>query len=111
RQLLRERAADVDAFVSLNAAYADFMADYLAIDRGRVQVIPHGLDLEGHAAGVSPARLTIGTLSRICHEKGLHLLVDACEEIARRRPDLDFQVRAAGYLGEGDRPYLNEVLA
>jgi glycosyltransferase involved in cell wall biosynthesis len=31
--------------------------------------------------------------------------------LARHRPELDFQVRAAGYLGEGDRPYLDKVLA
>ncbi len=111
RELLRERAADVDAFVSLNTAYADFMADYLAIDRGRIHVIPHGLDLEGHGVVEAPSRLTIGTLARVCHEKGLHLLVEACEEVARRRPDLELKVRAAGYLGEGDRPYLDKVVS
>lgn len=111
RQLLRERASDVDAFVSLNTAYADFMADYLAVDRRRIRVIPHGLDLQGHAMVEPPARLTIGFLARICHDKGLHLLVEACEEVARQRPDLDFQVRAAGYLGNSDRPYLEQITA
>ena len=48
RALLRERAAAVDAFVALNRYYADFMADYLAVDRGEVHVIPHGLKLDGH---------------------------------------------------------------
>jgi glycosyltransferase involved in cell wall biosynthesis len=109
RDLLRERAADVDAFVALNSAYADFMCDYLAIDRSRVEVIPHGLELEGHGPTTPPDRLTIGYLARICHDKGLHLLVEACENVILERPDLDFQVRAAGYLGQGDIAYLKEV--
>ena len=33
RGLLRQREADVDAFVALNRYYADFMADYLAVER------------------------------------------------------------------------------
>ena len=49
RALLRERAADADAFVALNRYYADFMADYLAVDRERIHVIRHGLSLSGHA--------------------------------------------------------------
>jgi glycosyltransferase involved in cell wall biosynthesis len=109
RELLRERAADVDAFVALNSAYADFMSDYLDIDRSRVEVVPHGLELEGHGATTPPATLTIGYLARICHDKGLHLLVEACEKVRSERPDLDVQVRAAGYLGQGDIPYFKKI--
>ncbi len=54
RALLRERAADVDAFVAINRYYADFMADYLAVDRSRIHVIPHGLNLDGHASRSPP---------------------------------------------------------
>ena len=58
RELRRQRAVVekrfhehlVDAFVALNDYYADFMADYLATDRARVHVIPHGLKLDGHGA-------------------------------------------------------------
>src|SRR4051794_38503176 len=46
RAHLRERAAEVDAFVALNHYYADFMANYLAVDRAKVHVIPHGLNLD-----------------------------------------------------------------
>lgn len=110
RELLRERAQECDAFVSLNEYYAQFMSDYLSIDRGKVHVIPHGLDLDGHAPATSPpTTLAVGYLARICHDKGLHLLVEGCEHLARTRPDLDFHVRAAGYLGKTDEPYLREI--
>ncbi len=55
RQVLRERAAGIDAFVALNGYYADFMTDYLDVPRSRVHVIPHGLNLEGHGTRPSGA--------------------------------------------------------
>ncbi len=116
RDLLREHAGEVQAFTTLNAYYADFMADYLSVDRQKIHVIPHGLDLASHP---SPARRespagsppTIGYLARICPDKGLHLLVEACRQLAETHPELDFALKAAGYLGKGDRPYLDQLLA
>jgi glycosyltransferase involved in cell wall biosynthesis len=112
RTLLRERAADVDAFVAINRYYADFMADYLAVDREKVHVIPHGLRLDGHGTRTDrPPNepRVIGYLARICHDKGLHLLVEACEQLSTRNDIRPFVVRAAGYLGEGDKPYLAAI--
>jgi glycosyltransferase involved in cell wall biosynthesis len=112
RELLRERAADVHAFVALNTYYADFMADYLSVPRERVHVIPHGLQLEGHGSrrAKSPDEpRRIGFLARICHDKGLHLLVEAGEQLAARAGVPAFEIHAAGYLGVGDRKYLNEI--
>jgi glycosyltransferase involved in cell wall biosynthesis len=112
RALLRERAADVDAFVAINRYYADFMVDYLGVDRRRVHVIPHGLWLEGHGVRVEKRpeepRL-IGYLARICEDKGLHLLVEAGELLSSRGEVPPFVIRAAGYLGAADRPYLAAV--
>ena len=112
RQLLRERAQEVNAFVALNGYYADFMAEYLTVPRERVHVIPHGLELEGHGdrrTRVVGAPRRIGFLARICHDKGLHLLADACEQLAVRDDVPTFELHAAGYLGEGDRLYLDEI--
>ena len=90
------------------------MADYLAVDRARIHVIPHGLKLERprHDAVEKRARSSravIGYLARICEDKGLHLLVEACEQLAQRTDLPPFEFRAAGYLGEGDRPYLEKL--
>ncbi len=110
RALLRERATDVQAFVALNEYYANFMTDYLAVDRTKVHVVPHGLDLSGHAPADSPrSDLVVGYLARVCHDKGLHLLVEACEHLVETAPDLKFQIRAAGYLGKADETYLEQI--
>jgi glycosyltransferase involved in cell wall biosynthesis len=118
RAVLRERAADADAFVAINRYYADFMATYLNVDRHKIHVVPHGLDLAGH--GKRPAKVfekrpdeprIIGFLARICEDKGLHLLVDACERLAQRTDLPPFRLHAAGYLGAADRPYLERLQA
>ena len=111
RQLLRERASDVDAFTTLNSYYANHMADYLAVDRSRMHVIPHGLNLEGHGKPQNHADnqpRVIGFLARICEDKGLHLLVEACELMAERDHCPPFELRVAGYLGPSERAYLAE---
>jgi glycosyltransferase involved in cell wall biosynthesis len=112
RELLRERAADVDSFVALNGYYADYMTEYLDVPRERIRVIPHGLDLAGHGASApkppgNPRR--VGYLARVCHDKGLHLLVGACEQLAARGDVPPLELHAAGYLSPGDRPYLRDL--
>ncbi len=107
RRLLCERAAEVEAFTSLNGFYADFMSDYLSVDREKILVVPHGVELEGIELGTKSEteEPSIGFLARISPEKGFHLFIKACELLAQKRPDLNFQVKAAGYLGIGDREY------
>ena len=117
RGLLRERAAEVAGFTALNRYYADFMSDYLSVERAKVHVVPHGLDLTGYptpttvtapaeASSAEARPLVIGYLARICHDKGLHLLVEACEKIAHQH---SFELHAAGYLGSADREYLADL--
>jgi glycosyltransferase involved in cell wall biosynthesis len=115
RQLLVERATEVDGFVAMNNYYADYMADYLAVERTRIEVIPHGLDLRDVPAN-RPSRdrpheapFCVGYFARVCHDKGLHQLVEAAEQLAGAQPDFDFEIVAAGYLGAGDAEYLKQL--
>jgi glycosyltransferase involved in cell wall biosynthesis len=112
RQLLRERARDADAYTSLNGYFADFMTDYMGLDRSRIHVIPHGLKLEGHGAR-KPRRpdepFTIGYFAHVCPEKGFHILVEAFRILCERKDLPPLRLRAAGYLGKGDKPYLARI--
>jgi glycosyltransferase involved in cell wall biosynthesis len=112
RAILRERAVDADAFVAINRYYADHMANYLGVDRTRIHVIPHGVRLEGHGRRREKQpdeSSVIGYLARVCPDKGLHVLVDACERLANRSDIPRFVLHAAGYVGGGDRAYLQEL--
>jgi glycosyltransferase involved in cell wall biosynthesis len=111
RAALRERAREIDVFVALNNYYADFMADYLEVPRARIHVIPHGLNLAGHGTRRNSADgiFTIGYLARICPDKGLHNLIAAAELLLDDSSLPPFRIRAGGYLGEMDRPYLDTI--
>ncbi len=119
RRELQRAAQSMDALVALNRYFAHRMADYLNIPVQTLHVIPPGLKLAGHAAASEPpfsqpdpsARetLRIGYFSRICHDKGLHLLADALVVFAQRSPGYPFVLDAAGYLGPQDRRYLRDV--
>ena len=117
RELLRERAADVDRFVALNARYADFMAEYLAVPRERIEVIPHGLELQGFPAmppdlaarrRLRQPRRRVGFLARACPEKGLDLLVRALTLVAAEH---DVELVAAGATVAAEAGYVTECLA
>jgi len=119
RATLRRRAGDLAGLVAMNRYYADFMAEYLSVARERIHVIPPGLNLDGHgspedAETARPSRaaddpVIIGYLARICPEKGLHQLVEACRMLAEDAGLPPIRLRAAGYLGEADQPYLAEI--
>ncbi len=111
RAILRERGGEIEGHVALNHYYADFMAGYMDVPREQIHVIPHGLNLEGHGTrrdrddGVP----VIGYLARICADKGLHNLIAAAELLAEDPSVPPFAIRAAGYLGNSDRPYLETI--
>jgi glycosyltransferase involved in cell wall biosynthesis len=114
RKVLRERSTDVGAFVAINRYYANYMADYLGIDESKIHIIPHGLRLEGHGPRTrtnADANGTVGYFARICEDKGLHQLVEACEALSLRAGSPPFVLRAAGYLGAADRPYLDQIIS
>lgn len=112
RRLLRERSRDVDRFVALNEFFADFMAAYLDVPRERIAVIPHGVDLAGYPAappdlaarraGRGGSRV-VGSLARLCPEKGLDQLIRA---VALLAPSLDVRVLAAGATSRAEETYL-----
>jgi glycosyltransferase involved in cell wall biosynthesis len=112
-ELLRKRVSDVDAFVTFSQDYAGFMSDLLQIPPSKMFVVPVGISLDGHL--VAPEKLAsssgpvIGFLARICPEKGVHLLCDAFRLLREQDKYSDCRLRIAGYVGERDRPYVEQL--
>lgn len=52
---------------------------------------------------------TVGFLARICHDKGLHTLVEAFIQLASDPALPEVRLQAAGYLARSDGPYLESV--
>ncbi len=110
---LRRRIDDVAGLVAMNAYYAELMAERLEVARDKIHVIPPGLNLAGHAT--QPPRrtdrkqVTVGYLARVCHDKGLHVLVEALIRLAADKDLPPVHLHVAGYLDRADRPYLQEI--
>lgn len=109
--LMREKVKLFDGFFVHSAYYRDFMGEMLQIPREKFYEIPLGLDLEGHRGEPLPRRedeeFVIGYFARICPEKGLHLLVEAFEEVLKRHPGSKLKV--GGYLGKRDEAYFTAL--
>jgi glycosyltransferase involved in cell wall biosynthesis len=114
RHLLRERSADIDRFVALNGAFARFMGDYLGVPTERIAVVPHGVDLAGFP--VAPpdlaarraergGRFVIGSLARLCPEKGLDQLLRAAAILAATH---EVMLVSAGATTAAEAAYLRE---
>lgn len=112
KQLIERHAGEIGAFISPSLAYADFMSEYVNIDREKIHVVPLGIDLRGHGEFSAPALegvTRVGYLARICPEKGLHLLVEAFDLLVKRLGKESLQLEIAGYLGPRDQDYFTKL--
>lgn len=121
RDVMGRACRQMAALVALNRYYAEFMASYLNVDRERIHVIEPGLHVAKIQTRSAPSQAkksggpTIGFFSRICPDKGLHVLADAFvllhEAMLADDPTSSelLPLRAAGYLADADRPYLAEI--
>jgi len=113
-QLLRRRARDLDGFVATSAYYADFMSRYLDLPAEKIHTVNLGLNLHGHgwqAAANGSGSFVLGYLARICPEKGLHVLVEAFYLVAQELGRNNVRLKVAGYWGERDRKYMQNLIA
>ncbi len=113
RQLMRERAKDVDGFIATSQYYADFMADFLQVPIEKMHIVRLGINLQGHGVQQNLngcTKFVIGYLARICPEKGLHLLIEAFHQLTQKLGKNAIQLKVAGYLGERDRRYLQNIV-
>ncbi len=111
-RLVREHCRVIDGFVATSGYYADFMAEYLAIPRRKIDVVHLGLQLAGYDGEARVAENdppVIGYFARICPEKGLHVLAEAFRHLRETPGAPRCRLRASGWLGEANRPYLDEV--
>ena len=111
-RLIRENVQYVDAFISVSSFYADFMAEYLRIPRGKIHVVPLGINLKEYRPRQAIANgevFRIGYFARVAPEKGLHILAEAYRQLRRREGFGPARLDAAGYLAPEHKPYLREI--
>ena len=113
---IRKLAADIDGFIANTRFYADFMSEYLGIERERIEIVPLGIDVRDFSAEERGQRTEdrvpmVGYLARLAPEKGLHTLAEAFI-LLRQKPGMEkSQLRIAGWLGEQSRDYADDVFS
>jgi len=103
--LLRENARAIERFIAPADGYAGEMADLLDVDRGRIDVIRSGLDVDTYCPGDAPRAepFRIGYLSRLSPAKGIDVLVEAYRLLAARRSERIVLAVAGQALGPNRR--------
>jgi glycosyltransferase involved in cell wall biosynthesis len=109
-RLIREHASSVDAFLAVSRFGADRMSEFLGISRSRIDIVPIGIDFEGHSrAPLDGEPFTLGYLARVSPEKGLHVLCEAYRRLRSRPGCPPSRLVAAGYLAPEHKGYLADV--
>ena len=109
-ETLRQRAADIDAFVAPSACFGAVMARRLDISADRIDVVYNGIS----PGMFEPAELptdppVIGFLSRMCHGKGLDILVKAFVILKQSDRLKGARLRVAGGKLMADEPYVSGI--
>ncbi len=109
--LIHENVQFVDRFIAVSEYYATFMADYLSIPEGKIDVVPLGINLTGYDVRKRNAHapFTVGYFARITPEKGLRLLADAYVRFRRRTSAPDGRLEVGGYVAADQRAYLGDA--
>jgi glycosyltransferase involved in cell wall biosynthesis len=102
----------IDHVIVNSQFYGQKMGSLLSIPTEKIAIVPLSLDLSPYARAnpddSGPFRL--GFLARIAPEKGVHHLVDAFIELAAQEQHADLHLHVAGWLGESNRSYFDELV-
>jgi glycosyltransferase involved in cell wall biosynthesis len=112
-QIISERVADVDVFISVSKYYADLMQQKLRLETDRVHVVYVGVLLDSLEASqprdIVPQVPAVGFLSRMCSDKGLDTLVDAFIMLKKYEKLKDLKLKIAGGRRADDEEFINQI--
>ncbi len=116
--MIRAQVRDVDRFISVSDYYVPIMSDMLQIPKGRISVVPLGINLDGYERrpsgelarrSLGEGGFRVGYFARVSPEKGLHVLADAYKQLRAKAPDAKMRLEAAGYMNGAQASYLDGI--
>ncbi|HUS92706.1 MAG TPA: glycosyltransferase family 4 protein [Phycisphaerae bacterium] len=109
-EVLRERAAEVDAFIAPSRFYGEVMRRQLDLPQERFHVIPNTIDASALAPPEEPpGEPAIGYLSQMCQGKGLDTLVEAFCRLKDTGRFGTLKLRVFGGMTDADEPFVRQV--
>jgi glycosyltransferase involved in cell wall biosynthesis len=107
--LMHERAEDVDALVAVSNFFADTMKEKMSLPAEKVHTFYLGVDAEDyHFISIKEKPRNVGYISRMCHENGFDIVVDAFIELKKQPGFEDVKLIATGGSTGDDVKYIKE---
>jgi glycosyltransferase involved in cell wall biosynthesis len=109
--LMSKKAEDIDAFIAVSQYYADEMKRKMNIPDTKMNVIYIGIDKEiYHFSEPVFNPPVIGFLSRMYHEHGFGLLIDAFIKLKENEQFKDVKLKVTGGYTTDDKRYINQQI-
>ena len=108
--LMSERAADVDAFISVSEYYAEVAKKWMNLPTEKMHTVHLGVDPDEYSFinSVQKKERTIGFISRMNSENGLDILVDAFIILKRDKKFDDVHLHVTGGSTGEDTVFVKE---
>jgi len=107
--LMHERANDVDALVAVSNFFAETMKKLMNLSPEKVHTFYLGVDTEDYPyIPVNEKPRNVGYISRMCHENGFDIVVDAFIELKMKPGFEDVKLIATGGSTGDDTKYIKE---
>ena len=107
--LMHERAEDVDALVAVSNFFSDTMKKRMRLPDEKVHTFYLGVDYEDyHFISTKEKERNIGYISRMCHENGFDIVVDAFIHLKKQPGFEDVKLIATGGSTGDDSKYIKE---
>jgi glycosyltransferase involved in cell wall biosynthesis len=107
--LMSSRAEDVDAFVAVSNFFAEKMSFHMKLPAEKVHTIHLGVKADDYKyISTREKERNIGYISRLCHENGFDIVVDAFIDLKKKPGFDDVKLIATGGSTGDDSRYIKE---
>jgi glycosyltransferase involved in cell wall biosynthesis len=108
-KLMQKRAEDVDALVSVSNFFAGKMKQKMGLPDEKVHTIHLGVEVDDYTfISTKDKERNIGYVSRMCHENGFDIVVDAFINLKKQPGFDDVKLIATGGSTGDDTKYIKE---
>jgi len=109
-KLMAKKAEHVTSFISVSDYYARVMKDKMDLEEEKLLSVHIGVDPHDYTfIPVSEKKRNIGYVSRMCHENGLDILIDAFILLKKKEEFSDVGLVLTGGSTGDDRKYLADI--
>ena len=109
-KLMSEKAKYIDLFIGVSRYFSDVMKEKMNLPEAKIQSLYLGVDPDDYDfIPTSEKSRNIGYISRMCHENGMDILVDAFILLKKRSGFDDVKLILTGGSTGADNKYIREI--